>query len=118
MIKMIENCDVLFGDELTLDNLQVGALGTQDTENLNIILLNEKNANPNRISRSSVVSDQFLETFTMDDSVDEDEIFNQMKEADEEEAKRRQGDKSTAATVNQDEVENQEDINGAIGRTG
>ena len=59
---------------------------------MHTILLN------NRRRSSSEPKDLHDETFTMDETVGEDDIFNQMKEADEE-AKQRHGDDSTAPTV-------------------
>ena len=81
MIKMIENYDALFGEEFKQDGLKIGALGTQDISNLDGILLNKGH-------KSSSVHSDNDETFTIEDYGDED-IFDQMKEADEEEAKRR-----------------------------
>ena len=93
---MIENYDALFGEEFKQDGLKIGALGTQDISNLDGILLNK-----NR--KSSSVHSDIDDSYTVDDTVGEDDIFNQMMEADAEEATRRlKSEKVTKPKVNQD----------------
>ena len=90
MIKMIENYDALFGAELKLDDLQFGTLGTQDVKNLHEILLNDRH-------------ESVLSRYSLDETVDDDEIFAQMAQADEE-AKIRHGG-GGIPKVKQEEVE-------------
>ena len=71
MIKMIENYEDIFSDQIQYENLRLGAVGSTQTSDLKEIL-----------NTSEVIEEEYEGT---DDS---DAIFEQMAEADEEALKR------------------------------
>ena len=78
MIKMIENYETIFGDQLQYENLRLGAVGSTQTSDLKEILSREAST----YNTSEVIEEEYEGT------EDSDAIFEQMAEADEEALKR------------------------------